>query len=265
MAARLISKSAPMGPRRLRAYHHPRCLLLTVIILSAAACAAPSPPATTAPAAPTVDPWAGYYPLGWGARWIYAGAVKWEGCGGVCRRDITWKMEVLNVVRRGELTAYALHGHPSDLAFYSEGKFPSVYTIVRQEYRYYGASWEAFVRLRDDLEFSTDVLRAEAVFLEAPLVAGQRFGEATPACLEGMYCWVVSAEPEPFSRAVVGLPADANLLEYTLTFSTLPDHIILQFAPGLGITRYVYGHHGSVSEVDVRLIEYHAGSGEVSP
>lgn len=242
-----------------------RGLFLTVVILSAAACTTQLAPSATPVATSAADPWAGYFPLGWGAEWVYQGEVKWEGCGGVCQRTLTWKMDVLNVVQRGEVAAYAMHGHPSDLAFYSEGKFPSVYTIVRWENRYYRASVEDFQRLRDGLELPTDRLYAEAVFLEAPLFAGQRFGEVTPACQEGMYCWVVSAEPQPFSPSVAGLPANIVFQEYTLTFATLPDHVILQFAPGLGITRYVYSHHGSVAEVDVHLIEYHAGSGEAIP
>jgi hypothetical protein len=34
----------------------------------------------------------------------------------------------------------------------------------------------------------------------------------------------------------------------------MPDHHFLDIVPGLGITRYLYGHHGTVAESEVKLI-----------
>ena len=34
---------------------------------------------------------------------------------------------------------------------------------------------------------------------------------------------------------------------------------IVYFVPGIGITRYVFSHHGTVAEADVRLIEFRRG------
>jgi len=40
----------------------------------------------------------------------------------------------------------------------------------------------------------------------------------------------------------------------------VPGYEIIEFVPGVGITRYTFFHHGTVSETDLRLIEYHKGS-----
>jgi hypothetical protein len=48
-------------------------------------------------------------------------------------------------------------------------------------------------------------------------------------------------------------------MEFPVYMSTLPDFSMIQFIQGVGISRYVYSHNGTVSEVDVRLVEYHAG------
>jgi hypothetical protein len=48
--------------------------------------------------------------------------------------------------------------------------------------------------------------------------------------------------------------------QYQLVYRTLPDHQIIEFAPNIGITRYTYVHHGTVSETDLKLIEFHLGT-----
>jgi len=39
----------------------------------------------------------------------------------------------------------------------------------------------------------------------------------------------------------------------------LPDHTIIDFVPGIGITGYSYIHHGTVSEVKVKLVDFRVG------
>lgn len=41
-----------------------------------------------------------------------------------------------------------------------------------------------------------------------------------------------------------------------LIFRTNPDHQILEFTPGTGITAYVYSHHGTLAGVDVKLVSF---------
>jgi hypothetical protein len=243
-------------------------LLLAAVALIATACTQGAVPLTaTPPVMPAADALEDYFPLAPGAAWVYEGAVKWEGCGGICDKTISWKMEVLNVVQRSDFIAYAMHGHPADLAWYTEGKFPSVYAIVQKgPAQYYRATLETFKRLQDPADRLDNLLNERDLFLDAPLYPGKRFGEVEQLALpDGQYCWIVQSEAQPLSHAIRGVSPDANFSEYTLSFVTLPDHTSVRFAPGVGMTHYTYVHHGTISEVDMQLIEYHPGRDLTSP
>lgn len=40
---------------------------------------------------------------------------------------------------------------------------------------------------------------------------------------------------------------------WELVYRSAPDHAIVRIVPGVGITSYVYEHHGTVASVDVHL------------
>jgi hypothetical protein len=57
------------------------------------------------------------------------------------------------------------------------------------------------------------------------------------------YCWSVEREiTEKRGRG------------WEIINRTRPDHVILRFVPGVGITRYVFEHHGTVASADARLV-----------
>jgi hypothetical protein len=58
---------------------------------------------------------------------------------------------------------------------------------------------------------------------------------------------------------VIGVSSEKGYVSYSLLYATLPDHIEKTFVPGIGLTKYVYVHHGSPGNVDVVLREYFAG------
>ena len=71
-----------------------------------------------------------------------------------------------------------------------------------------------------------------------------------------MYEWVVDDEQRIRLPHVAGISGKKVFTRYTLMYRTNPDHQIVEFLPSIGITRYIYQHHGTVSEVDVRLIDF---------
>jgi hypothetical protein len=73
-----------------------------------------------------------------------------------------------------------------------------------------------------------------------------------------MYCWNV-LEKEQVELDVRGIDVERTMTEFMIAQYTLPDHTIFSFIPGIGITRYQYVHHGTDSEVDVHLVEFHPG------
>jgi hypothetical protein len=56
---------------------------------------------------------------------------------------------------------------------------------------------------------------------------------------------------------VVGMKKGKAVNRFKLSYRTNPEHEIVHFVPTIGITKFTYVHHGTVSEADVRLIEFH--------
>ncbi len=207
------------------------------------------------------------FPLTPGSAWIYQGTVKWTRAesGEVVEKALTWKMQVVDTVERGHVTACVLEGHPADLAHFDNGKTPGDYLIVRVGPRKFyllrhGRSQEALRRLRDQNDTLHGLVQEEELFLDTPLVPGEVFGPAEQVTRQdGSYYWIVEGERRIKLGHIKGVPAQTPNVEYQLAYRTRPDHTEVGFVPGLGITRYKYVHHGTVSEAEVRLVEYQPG------
>lgn len=203
-----------------------------------------------------------YFPLAEGAYWVYEGTVMWTVETQVMEKTTRWRMEVVEVieaVHNNGVTVYVMKGHPGDLAWYEEGKQRSDYVIVRSgQSRYYYAKTEILPRLRDANDDLYDLVQENNLFLDIPLLSKKKFCEAEYIALyNGGYCWVVSEGKQVKLESVQGLDTSSALTEYTICQGTQPDDICIGFIPGVGISRYRYNHHGTISQVDVALIEYH--------
>lgn len=199
------------------------------------------------------------FPLETGTYWVYEGKIAWQNESGIHEKHVTWKMEVVDQTKRGDYLGYLMKGHPSDLAFYEEGRTPSDYAIIQHKDTFYETEASAFDRLQNSSDDLKDLLFDNEIALKFPLKIGSAFGD--PEMLkrdDHFYCWFAQEE-HPFLRKIPGVAFSKILREYVLTLMTLPDGTTRYFTPGIGITRYQYSHHGTVSEVDVSLIEYHAG------
>lgn len=56
---------------------------------------------------------------------------------------------------------------------------------------------------------------------------------------------------------VKGISPSEELTSYEFSMRSIGDHQFATYTIGVGLTSYVYGHHGSVSEVDMKLVEFH--------
>ena len=91
-------------------------------------------------------------------------------------------------------------------------------------------------------------------WLVFPLAKGKRWGGDVER-EDYNYCWYVE-KGKPMSLRIQGYPAKPPAHVWSLTYRTSPDHQILEFVEGLGITHYVYAHHGTVASADVRLVSF---------
>jgi hypothetical protein len=210
-----------------------------------------------------------WFPLSAGTTWVYKGTSKWtrSDSGEVVEKSVTWKMQVLETLTRRQVTAAVVNGYPQDLAHFEEGKTPGDYLIVRVgPAKYYLVrqlrTEEALRRLRDENDLLGGLVGEDEIILDAPLVPGKIYGEADLITRQDrMYSWIVEDARPAELRGIKGVAPAGGRTEYEITYRTLPDHTIMNFVPGIGITRYVYGHHGTVSETDVQLVEFRRGEG----
>lgn len=215
--------------------------------------------------APPFDP----FPLEKGNSWIYQGEVKWtEVPDKVFSKNISWNMEVLDTITRGHLFAAVVKGHPSDLSWYEEGQKPGDYLIIRVgESKYYildqPRAGEAIKRLKDMDDFLGNIVTENDLFLEYPVKKGDVFGEAAQLTRPDMsYFWFVESVEKIKPEGIKGLASEKELQKYVLTFQSAPDHQIVGFIPGVGISSFTYVHHGTVAETHLKLVEFKHASKE---
>ena len=166
-------------------------------------------------------------------------------------------MRVLSALKKETET---VTGAPWDLAWYDPAKEPSKYGILQVGGKFYKVPVETVARLSNAQDNLSGLVNEGSIFLDTPLEAGKKFGDL--ACLtrsDNMYCWVVGEVRSFDASGIKGVDPSRKLQEYPITIRTNPDISTMYFVLGVGITGYSYIHHGTVSEVDVHLIEYHPG------
>jgi hypothetical protein len=204
------------------------------------------------------------FPLEKGNYWLYQGNVAWveTNSTAVQRRTINWRMEVTEVISRDLVVAAVLKGHPRDLIWFDPKREPGSYVIVqvnlRKHYLLEGDRAQVVLkRLKDPSDLLSDLIRDSEVFLETPVTLAQRFCEAEMLTrTDWMYCWFVEEERTPTVKTVPGVRADWDGPEWGIVHRSLSSHEIIGFAPGIGLTSYDFGHHGTTSEVQLKLTEF---------
>ena len=203
-----------------------------------------------------------WLPLAKGNFWVYQGVTKWTEPGGKIREEtLTCRMEITEVIRHGDsLLAAAVKGYPADLAWYKPGQKPGNWLIVRVGSCAYhlfsgeeAAKTLAQIRAKDPKLY--ELVSADSVLLDTPLVVDKRYGPYEQTA-RGEYCWRVGSAEAFAGEGITGLAAASHTV-YEVSYRTRPDHTIMGVVPGVGIVSYQYGHHGTVSETELKLIEVH--------
>jgi len=167
---------------------------------------------------------------------------------------MTWKMEVGRTMKVGKYDVAVMKGHPSDLAWYEKDKPRSDYLIVRDGTKYYSVDDAAIsdpAALEPRLDFNS-------IFLELPPPKGCIARDPEIHRDDTMYCWAAGDAKKIRLESVLGVSPDKDLTAFEFTMRTNPEHAIVTFVPDIGATSYIYSHHGTVSEVAVKLVEFHA-------
>ena len=206
------------------------------------------------------------FPLYKGTYWIYRGPVESGEDSKVLKKTVDWKMEVTDTIERPDIKAAVVKGFPRDLWWYSEKNRRGDYLIVQVfPARFYLVEDEDVKKALDALRDSNNILQGlvqeSQLFLQFPLTKGQRFGETELITrIDGFYSWVVGEERKIRLEGVNGVPNGRDWTVHTVTQFTLGSHEEFDFVDGIGITRYMGHHNGTVSDFELKLVEFHPGN-----
>jgi len=204
------------------------------------------------------------FPLEKGTFWVYDGNVAWvaPNTPAVQRQTINWRMEVIDVISRDLVVAAVVKGHPRDLISFDPKREPGVYVIVqvnlRKHYLLEGERAQTVLkRVKDPSDLLSDLVRESEVFLETPVTLGQRFCQTEMLTrTDWRNCWFVEEERTPSIKYIPGVPVGWNGPEYGIVHRSLPSDEFVGFAPGIGLTFYDFSHHGTTSEVQLKLTAF---------
>ena len=208
------------------------------------------------------------FPIEAGTSWVYTGTVRQQLVESpeVESSTITLKMEITASEQRGDLTVATLRGFFSDLAF-SDDDGPGDYLIVHTASGNYHVlagitEDELFASAVDPGRFAETLNEHQLLVLDFPLTSDKTYAPMEPDVdrTDTMYAWHVDSVRRARLRGIEGVSSRRIVTEYILALRTLPDHEIDTFVPGIGITRFVYSHHGTVMDVDLHLVRFHRGT-----
>jgi hypothetical protein len=202
------------------------------------------------------------FPMEKGTTWIYGGRIRWTVEGStVSEKAIQWKSTVVRHAMRGNAEAALIHGWPSDLAWYEEGTEPGDYVVLRNGKSYYLFVNDAEKTFHEFITSSNFKPDPDRIFFRTPLKIGTKFcGPDDESRPDTNYCWYVPAMTRRKVRAA-GVE-DSLYPVATLQFYTMPDHERMELAERIGIVRFEYHHHGTVSDVKLVLLKYVPGKDE---
>jgi hypothetical protein len=231
---------------------------LALVFASVAAVSSQQPAAAGAAAA---------FPLTTGTYWLYDGVARWStpGAAEQSEKEVQWRMEVREVIPRGNFVGAVVRGYLADLNGSQGDTKPADSIIVQSgENKYYlvpSYDYEKVLgRLRDPHDSLADLVNENELILELPLEPLKKFcGPQGMARTDGFYCWVVNQASPAALSSVKGAPA-GDRTAYQLQFITVPDATTIEFVPDVGITSYIYRNHETGGNTEMTLVEFHPGA-----
>lgn len=194
------------------------------------------------------------FPLSKGNKWTYEANIKYHQrkTDSLIELKMEWTMEVIDTIRHGKYFAAVIKGFPTDLIWYEGKAEKSDLILLQDSNKFYLCTSDSFdtllKRLRDLNDSLKDLRNSQWVLFDFPLSKGKTWGgdPDMPERSDSMYAWVVKHGATDTSSAEV-------------QYSTNPDHSIFKFQPNIGITGYYFEHHGTIMQLDMKLIKKNFG------
>jgi len=186
-------------------------------------------------------------PFSKGTTWIYEGKVAWQEGTEVKSRRISLVTETIEAYNYLQVRVAVVRGFPSELAWYNVKQHPGFSLLIMSRNGIFvietNSEQEANQLAQDFAHLSRELMLRGHPLIPFPLSGGRRF-----------------------RSSIKGFRQSHAVISYRDIYRTNPDHTIIYFVPGLGVVRYLYQHHGTVSFADVKLKEIrYGGRNNVNP
>jgi hypothetical protein len=209
-------------------------------------------------AAPVSSP----IPLETGNRWTYEGKIETTLSGtNIYTTNIYWGMEVIDAGKNTHAQAAVVRGFLDELPWYEPGRVPGFCVLLSYQnhvYQFKAPDEKRATAIMQDVLSHPDkcLLKTNDIdeLLALPLAINKCWGGDNKR-EDGYYCWKIEEEKRE-TLHLKGMASSQTNTVYRLAYRTLPDHVLMDIVSGLGITRYLYVHHGTVATVDVRLVSF---------
>ncbi|MEO5804327.1 MAG: hypothetical protein ABIR24_12440, partial [Verrucomicrobiota bacterium] len=153
--------------------------------------------------------------------------------------------------------AAVIRGYPAELAWSEAGTEPNFcvqFGTTNRLWSVPAASKSEAISTMHDLINSFPVLPKQSeILIELPMSLNRHWGDENER-EDNWYRWNVEAVDKKRFK-IKGVSIASPIDVFTLGYRTAPDHVLLKTAPSIGVLEYFYNHHGTVAEVNVRLVE----------
>lgn len=193
-------------------------------------------------------------PLARGTTWIYRGTVRGNGeHDDRIVKNVTTTMRVVDYWMAGKYEIAILDpAGPYDVSCLREPPYVGSVAFARTA----GSIWE--LRVKDPSTLKSEAVVRDEIGFDTPHVVQPLRGRSSIGCeskIDNLFCRTIVATQKRLEK-VKGVDAQVLRATYTLTFRTVSDDRIEEYAPGIGLTRFRYEDHSAPCHQDFRLVEY---------
>jgi hypothetical protein len=203
-----------------------------------------------------------FFPFPPGRYWIYAGRIAFQQGEKTFEREIKdWRCEIVEAAAGKKFRAALMKGHPHDLAWYEDGKQPSLRILVMTDAGAFhevieGDTAAEFATLKKTGALPKGMLTVDTLIFKRDMKPDDRFGDPEATKNGPRYCWVVEGVKKGAALpGIKGLLPQSMFTTYDLAYLTSPDDTHMQFTPMVGFVSYAYHHHGTRGDCDLKLVE----------
>jgi hypothetical protein len=190
-------------------------------------------------------------PLRKGNYWKYVGIYNGQ--------PVTLTTKVRETITRGKLVYATLRGFPSDILAGQDWEVTNWGLLSVSGEHYYKVEGHRVDSVRkgilDERNVCQGLVHDDEIFLEAMKDTGQTYGPAFQISrLDGNYYWKVRSKEAFEPSAIAGVTEKGPFDKYTLSFWTVGDDVTIELVPGIGIVRYLFHHHATHDQLDMKLV-----------